>query len=361
MKKHLLEAGLFLFVVPLLGNAIRYQDARNSYFQIPTQITESLNEEKTNLSHSLTIVATHACCLRFTMSLTNTALQGILIDPSGDPLQLVREGYIMVSPRQQSTALSPGQRMSLHWFYPSRYLLERNMVQLRVDVYEDPLTSDHVGVILHFPVAVFHPQNYACEGSGTLSHGYGYGMAFRYPSGSGHQPWTIEYQNCLSSYENPQQNALPLSNVRFRSSDYDGKKESLDYANAYLRLNADEEDFTIGNPKFDATSRWRIFPLVLGASDEDSYASFRLRDTFAVSIDGREMKEASEKGDRDLLTNTLYLPPVKTGESKSFSFSLIVEETGEYQLDSFHYDFVVEKDKNFFGSVPNSDYGVEVS
>ncbi|MFA6619894.1 MAG: hypothetical protein WCS90_02030 [Bacilli bacterium] len=361
MKKHLIEAGLFFLLAPLLGNTFQSIDPRNRYFRIPTQVIDSLNESKSNLSHSLTIQATHRCFLRFTMSLTNSALQGKLIDYSGDPLQKTMEGYIMVSPRQQERVLSSGQTMSLRWTYPARYLLESNFVELRVNIYEDEYATDFVGVILGFRLAVFHPKDWAIVGSGSIRRDSSYGIALRYPEYSGLQEWSTDYENCFIHYENPWQNVLPLSSVRFRSRDYDGFPHRLTYSNAYLQLNNDEGDFSIGEPHHNAISRWRIFRLSLAEAGDGYYASFRLQDEYAVSIDGRYMKKASERTERDVLTHALYLPPVKTGEAKTYSFRLFVEKAGEYRLDSFHWDFTLDKDKNYFGSLPNSDYAVEVS
>lgn len=361
MKKHLIEAGLFFLLVPLLSNTFQTADPRYRYFRIPTQVIASLDEAKSNLSHSLTIVATHRCFLRFTMALTNSNLQDKLIDLSGDPLLKTSRGYILVSPRQQEHTLVAGQTMKLNWTYPARYLLENNYVELRVDVYEDEEATTYAGVLLGFALAVFHPKDWSIAGSGSFQRDLCYGMALRYPEYSGLNSWTTDYENCLAHFENPLHNALPLSSVRFRSRDYDGLPHRLNYSKAYLRLNNDEGEYSIGEVQHNAVSRWRIFPLALIDSGDGFYASFRLQEAYAVSLDGRDMKKANEKTERDILTHTLFLPPVKTGEVKTYSFRLVVEKTGEYQWDSFHWDFTLDKDKNYFGSLPNSDYAVEVS
>jgi hypothetical protein len=72
------------------------------------------------------------------------------------------------------------------------------------------------------------------------------------------------------------------------------------------------------------------------------------------------MKKASERNSRDYLCHQLYLPPVKNNETKLFSFTLYIEGAGELGLDRFIWNFTIRKNKNYFGSFPNSDYAVEV-
>ena len=361
MNKHLSEVLLFFFLVLSMGNGVKNADERSAYFRVPTQTIEPINEAKTNLYRSLDIQAIHGCFLRFTLLLLNDNLKGVLIDNSGDPLQRNTEGYVLISPQQQEISLIAGQSITLHWTYPSRYLLDRNSIQLKVDVYGSRTSSDYLGVILGFPVSVFHPNDWSFQNSGTLQRDPLFGCYFRYPDTAGMNAWSTDYQNCAGYYENPEQNAVPLAQACFRSRDYDGLAQRFAFREAYLCLNNDEGDYQIGEVHYDAHSRWRIFPLVLGPTlNNGSFSSFHLAEEYAVSIDGRTMKKASKKTERDILTHTLYLPPVKTGERKSFSFTLVVKGAGEVRQDSFHWAFAIDKDKNYFGSFPNSDYAVEV-
>jgi len=362
MNKHLLEAGLLFFLAPLLSNAVPLDDPRFDYFRIPNQIVEPLNESKSNLYQTLAIQAIHGCFLRFTVSVTNSNLTGKLIDNTGDPLQEVDQGFIMVSPHQQETSLIAGQMMTLHWVYPFRYLLETNKVELRVHIYSSSSVSDFVTEIFSFSLSVFHPKDWALEGDGSIARPPVYGSFIRYPETIHNVAWVTEFQNCANTLENPVQNILPLAKARIRSCDYEGLPRRFAFTKATLRLLADEGDYTIGESHFDATSRWRDFPLMLGpAADRSAFASFALAEDYAVSIDGRVMKKASEKTERDVLTRSLYLPPVKTGKLKTFAFSLLIEGAGEFGWDDFHWTISVEKDKNYFGTISNSDYGVEVS
>jgi len=361
MKKQLFGLLPLLFGMPLLGNST--PDPRLSFFEVPTYRVEPINEQKTNLWHSLPIAIKENCYLRVTMIMMNDSLRGRLINPTGDPEVRNTEGYVLIGTSAYAKSYQRGSTLWIHWNFPAAKLLDRNTVSLSIEVgYSESDSSSHL-VVLGFPAFVIHPMDFSLSGTGSANRNVYSGCLLRYPSQTGMELWKTEYKGFDSRFENPRQNAIPLALAQIRSRDYDGAYQPFVFAQAFLRLHQDEGVYTIGIPGGDAYEKWRDFPLKLGATtaQDGQYASFSLLTSYAVSPDGRYMKPENQKSARDVLTHRLFLPPVKNNLSKTYSFTLYINGAGEEQSDRFHWDFSVYKDKNYFGSLPNSDYTVEVS
>lgn len=334
---------------------------RKDLFTIPETTMPAIYENRSNLRSSLSLHVTYSCFLLITLHLENSLIQGALINPSGDPYVKNTSGYILVHPMQHFGQSKAGDVITLEWTYPSDYLLEYNQVFLSVVCGYTMFDSATVLVDVAFPLRVFHSKNWSLPADGACERANGTGCVVRYPGKLGVLAWRSENRGLASNYQNPLQNRVPLSSALWRSVNFDGVAERFHYTSAYLRLHNDDGSFTIGLPGHNATERWRDFPLALGnAVSSGSFASFRTSEDYAVTPDGRYMRPFKEKSERDYFTHELYLPPVKNEERKTFSFSLIITGGGQNGLDSYHWDFTIEKDKNYFGSVNNSDYTVEV-
>lgn len=361
MKKQLYGLLPLLLALPLCANGL--DDPRLSFFSITGYVVHPINESRTNLTRSLPIQVNATCYLRVTMMLMNANLRGNLINPTGDSAVKYLEGYVLVGTSQYEGSYNPGMTLSVQWTYPKDWLLDKNTVSLTIESrYSQKDASPH-NYVIGFPAVIDHPTPFTFSAEGVLSKNTFSGMTLRYPSISGRHVWETDYQGFAPEFQNPYQNALPLDQAMLQSLNYDGLPERFAYRKAYLRLHHDDGSFQIGEEGGDAVEKWRDFPLRLGqpSSSLGAYSAFALSEIYAVSPDGRYMKNLSDKAERDLLTHRLYLPPVRNNESKTFSFSLYIEGAGELGQDSFEWDFKVYKDKNYFGSYPNSDYAVEVS
>jgi len=359
---HLILSEVSLLFLLMPNFEVVPPNPRANFFEIPPTYMEPIKEDRSNLYRRLEIDVKHTCFLSFTVHMENTLIKGHLINPTGDTEVKYTEGYILVSPQQYENYFSPGDVVNLEWTYPRDYLMDSNTIWLTVKTWYDFNDVNPLNNIIGFGDPLFHPQTWDLGIKGICQRSSTMGSIVRYPGGISDENWGTEHKGFASSIENPQHNAVPLSTALIRSLDYDGLPERFTYQKAYLRLHNDEEVFTIGSPGHNAVEKWRDFPLALGLSNSTStYAAFHLAEFYAVTPDGRYMKPKNLSTPRDYLTQQLYLPPVKNNESKTYSFSLYIEGAGEMGLDKFVWNFTVEKNKNYFGSFPNSDYAVEVS
>jgi hypothetical protein len=360
MKKIFPEAMLLFLLLPFLS--ANSTNPRLDFFEIPSTFFEPIREDMSNLDRAMDVHVKKSCFLSFTIHLENTAIQGHLINPTGDPEVKNTSGYILVSPQQYERYYFPGDVVRLSWRYPKEYLLDSNIVFVTITARFDFNDMNPVNIDSGFPVRIFHPKTWDLGIKGPCVRNGAMGWIYRYPSPASNECWTSEHKGFENEIENPGQNAVPLSSALLRSLDYDGLPQRFSYQKAFLRLHEDDGTYTIGYPDHDAVEKWRDFPLELASAVNSTnlYAAFRLADTYAVSPDGRYMKKASERNSRDYLCHQLYLPPVKNNETKLFSFTLYIEGAGELGLDRFIWNFTIRKNKNYFGSFPNSDYAVEV-
>jgi hypothetical protein len=359
MKKQLVGLWPLLLLVPLSGNT--GEDARLSFFQIPLFKDSPILESHYPLSRSLDIQVKSNCYLRVTMLLMNANLKGVLINPTNDSEVKYTEGYVLVGTSAYARSYKAGETLTVRWSYPADKLLDFNSVNLTVESRYSAEDNYPRNVVMRFPAVVDHPSSFTLNGEGSSEKTLYAGCYLRYPERTGMERWATEYKGFPSEIQNPYQNALPLDQARIRSRDYDGQGARFGYKKAYLRLHDDDGSIPLGNEGGDAREKWRDFLLRLGEEDAEHYASFALYQSLAISPDGRYLKKGSAKGERDLWTHKLFLPPVKNKESKTYSFSLYIEGAGEAGQDNFRWDFSVYKDKNYFGCYPNSDYAVEVS
>ncbi|GEM_PF-6010395 len=170
--------------------------------------------------------------------------------------------------------------------------------------------------------------------------------------------YTIKHEGFVKEFKNPDKNRLPFNQLQIGVLDY--KKELVMplYRNAYIKITNYLSDFDIFPLETDGYTSWRQIPVEIVESDDNEMYTFQLRDTYAVTMDGRTMKRMEDKNDTDLYTNDLYFPPVEAGEAKVFKCILEVIDTGPNQLDKWVYQFEVTKTKNFIGSCISSTYCV---
>jgi hypothetical protein len=362
MKKHFLEWGLLFLTLPLFSNTA--PDPRVSFFSVDKTLNEPVKEDFSNLSRHLTIHVEHDSYLLVTLIFSNDSIKGHLICPTWDPKLEFTEGYVCVGPSRNGGKYTKGTDIAIDYSYPpSRYFLDINWMQLSVKCAYSQEDQGPVLVITGFPVMVNHPMAWDLSGDGSCVRDRIGGTYFRYPESSkGIEKWATMHQGFAKRFENPKQNLVPLSKMLLNSLDYDGLPLRFQFTKAYLRLHNDDDSFAVGNPGHDEKEKWRDFPLTLApAVSQTTFAApFVLSQVHAISADGRYLTNSAQNFDRYYLTHQLYLPPVKKGESKTYSFSLVIEGAGESLMDSFSMNFEVYKDKNYFGTKNNSDYAVEV-
>lgn len=171
-------------------------------------------------------------------------------------------------------------------------------------------------------------------------------------------PYTIKHVGFEDEFINPEKNRIPLEDIQLGILNYKKELVAPIYRDAYIRVTSYLDDFDIFPLKTDGYTSWREIPVEFEECDNSELYRLRLRSDYAVTMDGRTMKELIHKNPRDMLTRDIYLPPVEAGDAKVFQFELNVIDTGPNQLDKWVYRFDVTKTENYIGSCISSTYCV---
>lgn len=271
-------------------------------------------------------------------------------------------GYPLITGRDYSGSYKSGQSITLRFFLPRGYCAERDnevYITYRDGNYGGLGKTQNLASFFSFGKLHPHTWNPLKEPS-PLSRNYLTANTYRFPESSGVQPYLLKHTGFAAEYESDDTNTVPLRKMGLAGFNHEGEQIlPLNCAWSYLRLKNHLNDYAIGMPGYDQTSTWKDFAVTF--VQENGYARIRLAEKFVVSIDGRYMKNYAERGANDVVTTSLYLPPLKAGESKIYEFTLHLEGLGECGYDSLECDFSVHKDHNPFGSSYTSDFALEVS
>lgn len=200
------------------------------------------------------------------------------------------------------------------------------------------------------------------DNDGAFSGAYRFGGEVFDSTGKLHNDTpTLSHYGFRKVIENPPSNHLPFSSWRLKQTDHYSSATPLTYRDSYLKIAANQGDFAgIGEEIAENGSVWRKIPLSwsLNSAGENTP---QLRDAYAVSPDGRQMKPLSQKGERDVVTHQLYLPSLSAeSPTRNYHFELMVNACGYFSLHSIHYAFDLTKSKDVVGNCENSTWCVGV-
>lgn len=167
---------------------------------------------------------------------------------------------------------------------------------------------------------------------------------------------TMEFSGFASSFTDYKLNTVPLMNMRVRESYIWGGYMTPRYTSATLYALNNTSKFTIGRNATYMNATRRAFDLEFYKATSNNFYGLRLKDTTAVSPDGRNQRPLSQKQPNDVATKYIYLPPVKTGESVTYDFVLELTGAGNGACTTYTHAFSYTKTKNIAGFCENSDY-----
>jgi hypothetical protein len=213
-------------------------------------------------------------------------------------------------------------------------------------------------VTVEVPVNPLTPQSWVLPSSLPLARSYPTEWKETFDGKPGNLPFAILHEGFAASFEDPFRGLLPLRQLRLRNRFCDGSYLPFTAKEAKLYVLNHIDDFSVGAETLLNGAPVRSLSLDLIA-EEASWSHLALSEPVAVSLDERTMKPRSQKGPRDFLSTEFYLPPVKSGEPKTFSFLIVFSQCGDENLDSIAYAFSVLKTRNHIGSKGVSDWHVE--
>lgn len=185
-----------------------------------------------------------------------------------------------------------------------------------------------------------------------------YGLGTRFRNGRAYcYSHEIQTKGIQSVYTAPQANVVPLSQMLFKQKDYALQEIPFVPTKADLVL-TNHIDLL---PAFE-TSLYRGrrvvgFPLVFEEMSKNVYYPVS-KDYMFTSPDGRTLRPKQGSA-HDIRTKDILLPPVKTGESRTYDFVLILQGVGENGLWHLSINFSIIQTGNYFGSCGNSEFCVE--
>lgn len=152
---------------------------------------------------------------------------------------------------------------------------------------------------------------------------------------------------------------VPLNEMHFTPTYYSILSDKLSMSSGELQILNYLDDFEIGEIKKDPIKRRQYRSIPLELVHERSYAYLRSKDTLYVKSDLRSQTSENHKSDDGWYeTKQIFLPPVKGFERRKYEFRLVMNDTGECNIDQFVHTFKVERTANAYGSKYNSDFFV---
>lgn len=171
------------------------------------------------------------------------------------------------------------------------------------------------------------------------------------------KPYRIDFFSAFERIVDPKGGRLSFGSLSFRETDYSGHVIPFSPQNADLLIWGKVEKFRF-LPKIDIQGQQVVFLPMEMVKGEGYEVSFSLKEEWALNPSFSEMRQKEKKQVGDLLTQDLYFPLVKEGETDSWDCLMRLRGCGENDKWSIDWNFEVLVTRNHFGSCFNSDWCV---
>jgi len=151
---------------------------------------------------------------------------------------------------------------------------------------------------------------------------------------------------------------IPLD-FYFEGQDFLGNSFEVSGVNEELRIYSSRiSDFDIDPSyrKSDGTGTYLSFLLTRKYNSKTNKTSYKLKDTFYVSHDGRRFADKAHKTREMLIAKSIYLPSIKDYGSDYYEIHLVISNWAYFKGATFDGVMEIWKSRNFFGGKGVSDF-----